>query len=143
MKIINRQARFDYKILETFEAGIVLTGAEVKSLRLGKLDLSNSYIRILNNEAYLINAYIYPYLGQEKDYDPRRTRKLLLHKTQLKTLIGRVSAKGKALVALSLYSKNNYFKVEAALAESKKKFDKRKELKEKDEQKRMEQEWES
>lgn len=140
MRILNRQAHFNYKILETVEAGIVLSGKEVKSIRGSRVDLTNSFVKILNNEAYLVNAYIYPYQGQEQQYDPKHTRKLLLHKDQIKSLVGKISAKGRALVPLSLYSKNNFFKVQIGLGESKKKYDHKKALKEKDEQRRIAQE---
>lgn len=140
MKILNRDAFYKFRILEKFESGIVLSGAEVKSLRLGRADLSNSFIRITNYEAYLINAYIYPYHGQDPSYQPNHTRKLLLHKSQINSLIGKVSKKGRSLVPLSLYTKRNMFKLELGLGESKSKYDHRREIKEKDEQRRIEQE---
>lgn len=141
MKITNRQARFNYHILETFEAGVVLSGAEVKSVREGRVDLSNSFARIAQEEAYLINAHIYPYHGEGgKDYNPSRSRKLLLHKSEISKLVGRVSKGGITLVPLSLYSTRNLIKVELALASPKQKFDKRKAIKEKDEQRKLEQE---
>lgn len=140
MKITNRQAHHGYKILETLEAGIALTGSEVKSIRAGRADLSNSFARITNGEAFLVNAYIYPYLGARQDYVPNKTRKLLLHKQQINNLIGKVSSKGKALIPLSIYSKHNYFKVELAIAEAKSKYDHRRTLQKKDEQRKLEQE---
>lgn len=140
MKITNRQAYHGYKVLETLEAGIALTGSEVKSIRAGRVDLSNSFGRITNGEAFLVNAYIYPYLGSREDYVPNKTRKLLLHKQQISSLIGKIAAKGKALIPLSIYSKHNLFKVELALAESKTKYDHRKAIKQKDEQRKLEQE---
>ncbi len=138
MKITNRQAFHGYKILETLECGIALTGSEVKSIRAGRVDLSNSFARITNGEVYLVNAYIYPYLGAREDYIPNKTRKLLLHKQQINNLIGKVTAKGKTLIPLSIYSKNNYFKIDLAVAESKTKYDHRKAIKQKDEQKKLE-----
>lgn len=140
MRIVNRKARYNYHILESFEAGIVLSGAEVKSLRLGKADLSNGFARIQSGEVYLVNVYIFPHLGQDATYDTRKTRKLLLHKNQTKALIGKLSSKGKALIPLSIYEKNNMFKVQLALAQTKRKFDKKKVIKEKDEQRDLERE---
>lgn len=141
MKIFNRSARRDYHILETLEAGVALSGAEVKSARLGRVDLNQSYAKIMSNEAFLINAYIYPFSGvTTKDYEANRTRKLLLHKDQIKSLIGKTSAKAVNLVPVSLYTTRNLIKIELALAASKKKYDHKKALKEKDEQRRLEQE---
>lgn len=141
MKILNKKALHNYHILETIEAGIVLTGAEVKSIRAGRLDLGESHVRILNNEAYLINANI-PMYGpaSSESYDPQKSRKLLLHRDQIDSLIGKTSGKGSTLVPVSMYEKNNRFKVEVGLAKSKKEFDKRKIIKEKDHQRRVEQE---
>lgn len=141
MKVLNRKALRNYHILEHLEAGVVLSGAEVKSIRAGRLDLSESFVRTLNDEAYLINANI-PKLVQTgaKTYDPLRSRKLLLHKVQIQTLIGKTSGKGVTLVPVSIYEKNNRFKVDVGLAKSKKEFDKRKILKEKEHKRRVEQE---
>lgn len=141
MKIINKRALHNYHILEHLEAGIVLSGAEVKSIRAGRLDLGESHIRVLNGEAYLINANIplYQQAG-DKEYDAQRTRKLLLHKAQIDSLMGKVSGKNVTLVPVSLYEKNNRFKVEVGLAKSKKEFDHRKIIKERDHQRRVEQE---
>ncbi len=141
MRIINKKAKHNYHILDTFEAGVVLTGAEVKSVRLGRVDLNQSYAKILNSEVFLINAYIYPFSGvTSKDYEANRTRKLLLHKNQINTLIGKVSAKAISLVPLSLYVTRNLIKLELGLGASKKKYDKKKALKEKDEKRKLEQE---
>ncbi len=141
MKIINKKALHNYHILERLEAGIVLSGAEVKSIRAGRLDLGESHIRVLNGEAYLINANIplYQQAG-DREYDAQRTRKLLLHKAQIDSLVGKVSGKSVTLVPVSLYEKNNRFKVEVGLAKSKKEFDHRKIIKERDHQRRVEQE---
>lgn len=141
MKIINRKALHNYHILEHLEAGIVLSGAEVKSIRAGRVDLGESHIRILNGEAFLINANIPRYnQAADKEYDAGRSRKLLLHKDQINSLIGKTSGKGATLVPVSLYEKNNRFKVEVGLAKSKKEFDKRKVIKERDHLRRLEQE---
>lgn len=138
MRITNRKARFNYHILETLEAGVVLTGAEVKSVRAGRVDLSESFAKIQNGEAYLKNAYINPYMGAQ--LDPKRDRKLLLHKKQLNYLMGKTSGQSTALVPLSIYNKHNFIKVELALGASKKKYDKRMAIKKKDEQRKLEQE---
>ncbi len=141
MKIYNRNAKRDYHILETLEAGVALSGAEVKSVRLGRVDLNQSYAKIISAEAFLINAYIYPFSGvTTQDYVPNRTRKLLLHKNQINALVGKTSAKAVNLVPLSLYSTRNLIKVELALAASKKKYDHKKAIKEKDEKRKLEQE---
>lgn len=140
MKVFNKKARFNYHILETMEAGIVLSGPEVKSIRLGRLDLSDSFARIQDGEAFLKNAYIPPYQGGAPEgYQPKRDRKLLLHKKQIQSLVGKTSKGSIALIPLSIYSARNMFKVELAVAASKKKFDKRRAIKEKDQQRQIEQ----
>ncbi len=140
MRIINKKALHNYHILEHLEAGISLSGPEVKSIRNNRLDLGESHIRILNNEAFLINAHIPPYQGSDESYDPQRSRRLLLHKDQINSLIGKTSKGGVTLVPVSIYEKNNRFKVEVGLAKSKKEFDKRKIIKERDHRRRVEQE---
>lgn len=141
MRIVNKKALHNYHILEQWEAGIVLSGAEVKSIRAGRLDLGESHIRVLNGEAFLINANI-PMYGpaSDKEYDAQKSRKLLLHRDQIDSLIGKTSGKGTTLVPVSIYEKNNRFKVEVGLAKSKKEFDHRKSIKEKDQNRRIEQE---
>lgn len=141
MRIINKKALHNYHILEHIEAGIALSGSEVKSIRAGRIDLGESHIRILNGEAFLINANIPMYKqAADKEYNAQKSRKLLLHRDQINSLIGKTSGKGATLVPVSMYEKNNRFKVEIGLAKSKKEFDKRKILKEKDHQRRIEQE---
>jgi SsrA-binding protein len=140
MKIYNKRAKHDYHILETLEAGLVLSGPEVKSVRAGKVNLTDSFARIQNNEAYLKNAYIFPYQGQHEDYDPIHDRKLLLHRNQIETLRAKISGSATTLIPLSLYTTRNYIKVELALAASKKKYDKKRAIKVKDEQRRLSQE---
>ncbi len=141
MRIVNKKALHNYHISEHIEAGIVLTGAEVKQVRAGRIELGESHIRILNNEAYLINANIPKYnQAADKEYDPQKSRKLLLHRAQINSIIGKVSGKTATLVPISIYEKNNRFKIEIGLAKSKKEFDKRKSLKDKDNQRRIEQE---
>lgn len=118
-----------------------MSGPEVKSIRLGRLDLSDSFARIQNGEAFLKNAYIPPYQGGAGEgYEPKRDRKLLLHKNQIQTLIGKTSKGAVTLIPLSIYSTRNMFKVELAVAASKKKFDKRRAIKERDETRKIEQE---
>src|SRR3990167_7928900 len=141
MRIVNKKALHNYHILEHFEAGVVLTGSEVKSIRAGHLDLGEAFVRVLSEEAYLVNANI-PKFAQtsQKLYDPLRSRKLLLHRNEINSLLGKTVGKGVTLVPVSIYEKNNKFKIEVGLAKSKKEFDKRKLLKEKDNLRRIQQE---
>lgn len=131
MKIFNRKARHKYQILEKVEAGIVLTGAEIKSIRAGRANLSESFARIKDDEVYLFNAFINPWMGSQKFIDSRRERKLLLHKKQILNWQGKIAGGKLTLVPLSIYIKNNLAKVELALAKTKSKFDKRAALKKK------------
>ena len=131
MKIFNRKARYKYQILEKVEAGIVLTGAEIKSIRAGRVDLSGSFARIKEEEVFLTNAFINPWMGSQKFADSRRERKLLLHKKQVLNWHGKIAGGKLTLVPLSIYIKGNLAKVELALAKSKTKFDKRASLKKK------------
>lgn len=141
MRIINKKALHNYHILEHLEAGIVLTGAEVKSIRAGRIDLGESYVKVLNGQIFLVNANIPRYSQTaDKEYDATKSRKLLLHKDQINSLIGKTSGKATTLVPVSIYEKNNKFKIEVGLAKSKKEFDKRKIIKERDHQRRVEQE---
>ena len=141
MRIVNKKALHNYHILEHLESGVVLTGAEVKSIRAGRIDLGESYVRILNGEAYLVNANIPKYQqASDEDYDATKSRKLLLHRLQIDSLMGKVTGKGTTLVPISIYEKNNRFKVEIGLGKSKKEFDKRKVIKERDHIRRVEQE---
>lgn len=129
----NRKARHEYIIIETFEAGLVLKGTEVKSLREGKANLKDSYARIDKEEAVLLNMHISPYEKANRyNQDPTRPRKLLLHKSQIKRLLGKVVEKGLTLIPLRLYFKGSYAKVELAVAVGKKLYDKRKSIAERD-----------
>ncbi|OGE17047.1 SsrA-binding protein [Candidatus Daviesbacteria bacterium RIFCSPHIGHO2_12_FULL_37_11] len=141
MKIVNKKALHNYHILEHLEAGLVLSGAEVKSIRSGRTDLGEAYVKIIGDEAYLVNANI-PKFGPsgDREYDATKSRKLLLHKSQIITLLGKTSGKGLALIPVSIYEKNNNFKVDVGLAKSKKEFDKRHVIKERDHIRRVEQE---
>ncbi|MBI4524062.1 MAG: SsrA-binding protein SmpB [Deltaproteobacteria bacterium] len=129
---VNRKARHDYFIDETYEAGLVLTGSEVKSLREGKANLKDSYARIIRGEAFLLNTHISPYTAAHQfNHDPTRTRKLLLHKQEIRRLSGKVAERGLTLIPLKLYFKNGKAKVELGLARGKKLYDKRETLKRK------------
>lgn len=135
----NRKARHDYHILQAIEAGIVLTGTEVKSLRLGRANLKESYARIENGEVFLHGMHISPYeQGNRYNPDPRRTRKLLLHRYEIRRLTGKVQEKGLTLVPLKLYFLNGKVKVELALVRGKKEYDKRRAIAERDAQRDME-----
>ncbi|MGA1861721.1 SsrA-binding protein SmpB [Deferribacter thermophilus] len=135
MKVLatNKKAYHDYEIIEKYEAGIVLKGTEVKSAKNGRINLRDSFIRINNGEAFLLNCHISPYeQGNIMNHDPTRTRKLLLHKREISRLAGKVQEKGLTLVPLKVYLKNNLVKVEIALAKGKKLHDKRESIKKKD-----------
>lgn len=131
MRIYNRRARFKYQLLERVEAGIVLTGSEIKSIRAGRVDLSEAFAKFKDEEAFLMNAHIYPYMGSQKYSNSRRDRKLLLHKKQILNWLGKVSGGHLAVIPVSIYIKGNLAKVELALAKTKSKFDKRASLKKK------------
>ena len=134
IKIIteNRKARHDYSIIETFEAGIVLRGTEVKSLREGKANLKDSFAMVEDEEVFLHNCHISPYThGNIYNHNPLRIRKLLLHKSEINKLIGKTVEKGLTLIPLKLYFKNGIAKVELALAKGKKLHDKREDIKKK------------
>jgi SsrA-binding protein len=137
MKVVctNRKARHDYEIVETYEAGIVLKGTEVKSLREGRANLKDSYAKIKDGEIFLLNAHISPYVyGNVNNHDPERQRKLLMHKREIMRLLGKVKERGYTLVPLSIYfDKNNRAKVELALAKGKSSYDKRESIKRRDE----------
>lgn len=129
---VNRQARHNYFIDETYEAGLVLVGSEVKSLRDGKANLVDSYAQIRHGEAFLINAYISPYAGANQfNHEPTRTRKLLLHGREIERLTGKTKERGLTLIPLKLYFKGGRAKVELGLARGKKLYDKRETLRRK------------
>lgn len=129
----NRRARFDYEILETYEAGMVLTGSEVKSLRLRNANLRDSFCVIKNGEVYLVNMHISKYNAANIfNHEPTRTRKLLLKKEEIKRLIGKTKERGLILIPLRVYFKNSYAKVEIALAKGKKKYEKKEVIKKRD-----------
>jgi SsrA-binding protein len=132
---VNRKARFNYEILESFEAGLVLKGHEIKAIRQGNINLGESYIRPLPDGLYLVGAHITPYAqsaGMLKDYDPTRARKLLLHRREIDRLRGNVAKKGLTIVALDLHLKRGFAKLQIGLARGKDNPDKRQSIKERD-----------
>ena len=133
IEIKNKKAYFDYTVLDSIEAGISLVGTEIKSIRKGSVDLKDTFITIKNNEAFILNMYIAKYEeGNIFNHDERRTRKLLLHKSEIKKLKEKVSTEGLTLIPLKLYFKKNYVKVLVGLCKGKKLYDKRASIKERD-----------
>ncbi|OTN89934.1 SsrA-binding protein [Enterococcus sp. 7E2_DIV0204] len=129
----NRKARHDYTVVDTMEAGIVLQGTEIKSIRNGRINLKDGFARIRNDEAYLLNVHISPYeQGNIFNHDPLRTRKLLLHKKQIAKLIAETKNTGITIIPLKVYIRNGYAKVLIGLAKGKKQYDKREDLKRKE-----------
>ena len=128
---VNRRAHFDYEILQTYEAGIALYGLEVKAVKSGRMSLAGAFVIIRGNEAWLLNAAIAPYQPKNTpaSYDPSRLRRLLLHKAQIKELLGRTSQKGLTIVPLKVYNKRNHVKLLIGLAQHKRKTDKREVIK--------------
>ena len=134
----NSKARRDYHILETFEAGIVLHGTEVKALRAGKGQISEAFARVERDEVWLHNAHIDEYsFGNRENHLPKAPRKLLLHKTEIRKLFGLASIKGNALVPLSFYWKNGKVKVSLGVGKGKVQFDKREDIKKRDSDREM------
>ena len=130
---VNRRAFHDYFVDEKYEAGMALTGTEVKSLRAGRCNLRDGFVRIDANEAWLENVHISPYAqGNLMNHDPMRPRKLLLHRKQIATLIGKVRQKGYTLIPLRVYFSRNHAKVEVGLARGKREYDKRQSIAERD-----------
>jgi len=129
----NRKARHDYHIDDTFEAGMALTGTEIKSIRAGRVSLRDSFAVVKEGELWLMNAHIAPYdPGTYANHEPRRPRKLLMHRREINRITGQLQEKGFALVPLRLYLKNNLAKVELGLARGKKQYDKRAALRQKE-----------
>ncbi len=137
--IFNKKAVFDYEILEKFEAGIVLSGTEIKAIKSGKANLAGSFAIIRNNEIFLLNFSIPPYQPKNVNasYQPDKTRKLLLHKKQIASLSGQLKQKNLTLIPLRMYNKHGLIKVELALAKGKKKFDKRESIKKRETQRKI------
>jgi SsrA-binding protein len=135
----NRKARHDYHIEDTIEAGLVLTGSEIKSIRAGQVNLRDAYASVRDDELWLLNAHIAPY--QQASYDnhePRRPRKLLLHRREINRLIGKLQEKGLTLVPLKIYLRDSWAKVELGLARGKRQYDKRQSLRERDDRRKIE-----
>ena len=133
MEILNRQAKFNYEILETFEAGIVLTGTEIKSLRNGNANIKDSYANIKNEEIFLLNMHISHYEeGNIFNHEETRTRKLLLHKKEILKLKNKIDLNGYTIVPLKIYFVKNKAKVLIGLAKGKKTYDKREDIKKRD-----------
>ena len=131
----NKKAYHDYFILDTYEAGISLAGTEVKSLRMGKCSIKEAFIRVENEEVYVYGMHISPYeKGNIFNKDPLRVRKLLLHKSEIRKLLGKTKEKGMTLVPLKVYFKDSLVKVEIGLAKGKKLYDKRQDIAKKDQQ---------
>lgn len=137
----NKKGLFDYEILEKYEAGLVLRGNEVKSIRNGNVSLKGSYVSLKDGELYLVKAHVsqYQYAAPNKNYDPERRRKLLVHKREIESLIGKMKQKGLTLIPISLYNKNRRIKLEFALARGKKKHDKRQTIKKRDSDRKLQQ----
>ena len=141
MEILNRQARHDYFILEEIEAGIVLTGTEIKSIRKGEATIKDSYAIIRNNEVYLLNMFIKHYeQGNIFNHDEKRTRKLLLHKKEILKLRDKLEQEGCTLIPLKVYFNKNHAKILLGLCKGKKNFDKRESIKERDIKRNIEKE---
>ena len=141
----NSKAYFNYDILEKFEAGMVLIGSEVKSIKTGKITIKGSYVVIKDEEAYLIGANIPPYQPKNvpPNYNPQRSIKLLLEKSQIDYLIGKSKTKGTSLIPLKIYDKNAKIKLEFGIGKGKKKFDKRETIKKRDTEREMDRELKS
>lgn len=138
--VSNRKARHEYEVLESLEAGVALTGTEVKSLRKGNANLQDAYAMIRGGEVWLVGAHISPYeYGTVTSHDPVRTRKLLLQAKQIRKLRSRVAEKGLTLIPLAFYFKGPFAKVEIALARGKKLYDKRESIKKRDEERDLRQ----
>jgi len=135
----NRKARHDFHIEETYEAGIVLTGTEVKSIRNSRVNLKDSYAKVEEGELFLYNMHVSPYEpGNRFNHDPLRVRKLLMHKSEIGRLAGKTKEKGYALVPLKIYFREGLVKIELGLAKGKKLYDKRRDIAERDRKREME-----
>ncbi len=138
----NRKARHDYHIEETYEAGIVLTGTEVKSVRNSRVNLKDSFARVEGGELFLHNMHISPYdPGNRFNHEPLRVRKLLMHKTEIGRLAGKIQEKGYALIPLKIYFRKSLIKIELGLARGKKLYDKRRDIAERDSKREVEREF--
>ena len=134
----NRKAKHEYFLLDTYEAGLVLKGSEIKSIRAGQVSIGQAYINIEGNEAWLVNSHIAPYdEASRNNHDPLRKRKLLLHSTEIRKLADKVRQKGATVVPLRIYLKDGIAKIEIALAKGKKHYDKRAEIAKRDAEREM------
>jgi SsrA-binding protein len=139
MKIEHKQVYHEYDLLEKLEAGISLTGPEVKSVVLGHVSLEGSFVKVIDGEIFLINCQIFPYqYARPEGYDPKRTRKLLMHKQQIMTLFGKTQGTNLTLVPVSLYNKGPKIKLEIALARGKKQYEKREKIRKEDQKRELE-----
>jgi len=135
----NRKARHEYLILETYEAGIVLRGSEIKSIRSGQISLAQAYVSIDGKEAWLLNAHIAPYdQASYFNHDPLRQRKLLLHRSEIRKMWENIRQKGTTIIPLRVYIKNGHAKIEIAVAKGKKLYDKRADIAKRDVEREME-----
>ncbi len=137
---INKRASFDYELQDKYEAGLMLTGAEVKSIKTGHISLKGSFVTMHGEELYLTNANIppYPFAKSSAAYDPTRSRKLLVRKSEIRHLIGKLQVKGLTLVPLRVYTKKRLIKLEFALAKGKKAHDKRQDIAKKESKRKIE-----
>ena len=139
--VTNRKARYEYEIIDRIEAGLVLVGSEVKSLRAGRANLGDSYARVIKGEIWIIGMHISPYKEATfQNHDPLRERKILLHRNEIKKLARRVEEKGFTLIPLRLYFKNNIAKLELGLARGKRQYDKKVVIAQRDAKREMEKE---
>ena len=134
----NRKAKHEYFLLDTYEAGLVLKGSEIKSIRAGQVSLAQAYVSLDGDEAWLVNSHIAPYNeASRNNHDPLRTRKLLLHRSEIRKLSDKVRQKGATVVPLRIYLKDGKAKIEIALAKGKKQYDKRAEIAKRDAKREM------
>lgn len=141
IKIItqNKKAHFNYEVVESFEAGMVLKGSEVKSIRLGKVNIQDAFCLIRGGEVFIHNMTVQPYpFATHENHEPSDIRKLLLHKREINRLIGKIQQKGYSLIPLKLYFKNGKIKLEIALARGKKEYDKKQKIKEREQKRELE-----
>lgn len=139
MKVIarNKKAKFNYNILETYEAGIVLKGSEVKSIRVGKVSLSDAFAQVVNGEVFLFNMHISPYEKASEELEAKRERKLLLNKSEIRKIEGKLKSRGLTLVPLEVFIKKSFVKITLALAKGKKEYEKKRKIIEKEQRREM------
>lgn len=132
--VLNKQAKYNYELLDKYEAGLVLEGHEVKAIKKGKMSLKGAYVSAKGNDIYLINSFISPYQPKNtpQDYNPSRPRKLLLNQREIRNLLGKLQQKGLTLVPVKVYNKNRRLKLEFALGKGKRKKDKREDIRKKE-----------